>query len=163
MHQIGTLKVEPKGEREIKMTRVLDAPRDVVFDAYTKPELIRRWLYGTGWTVSVCDVDLRAGGKYRIVWRKESDGSEMGMGGVYREVVRPERLVNTEKFDEPWYPGEALLTTVLSKLDGKTTLEITMRYESPEARDAVLDSDMESGIAESYDRLERLVTAGKAR
>jgi uncharacterized protein YndB with AHSA1/START domain len=105
----GNLKVTAQGDREIVMTRVFDARRESIFDAYTKPELVKRWLgvFG-GWTLPVCEIDLRVGGKYRFVWRN-TDGRSMGMGGVYRDVVRPERLVNTEKFDDAWYPGESLI------------------------------------------------------
>ena len=160
MKNTGNLKVTARGDREIVMTRVFDAPRELVFDAYTKPELVKRWLgvFG-GWTLPVCEIDLRVGGKYRFVWRN-ADGSSMGMGGVYREIVRPDRLVNTEKFDDAWYPGEALITSVLVEKAGKTTLTVTMRYDSGEARDAVLRSPMEGGVAVSYDNLAELLASG---
>lgn len=142
------------------MTRVFDAPRRLLFDAHTKPELVKRWLLGPdGWSMPVCDIDLRVGGAYRYVWRRDSDGTEMGMGGVYREIAAPERLVATEKFDDPWYPGEAVDTTVLVEQDGKTTLTLTVRYESQEIRDAVLNSDMKRGVADSYDRLAKLLAS----
>ncbi|MEA2707544.1 MAG: hypothetical protein QOF78_145, partial [Phycisphaerales bacterium] len=97
----GQLKLTTPGERELVMTRTFDAPRKMVFDAFTKPELLKRWLLGPpGWSMPVCDVDLRVGGAYRYVWRKDSDGTEMGMGGVYREIIAPERVVATEKFDQ---------------------------------------------------------------
>src|SRR5205814_4345631 len=112
------------------------------------------WLLGPpGWSMPVCEIDLRVGGKYRYVWRQESDGTEMGMGGVYREIVVPERLVTTERFDEAWYPGEAVGTLVLVEQRGRTTVTQTMRYESREARDAVLKSGMEKGEAASDGRL----------
>ena len=153
----NTLKVSAAGDREIVITRAFDAPRNLVFDAHTKPELVRRWLLGPpGWTMPVCEIDLRVGGKYRYVWRNES-GTEMGMGGVFREIVRPERLVATELFDESWYPGEALDTSVFLEEDGKTTLTLTVLYESREARDGVLKSPMEQGMAIGYDRLEQLL------
>jgi len=107
----------------------------------------------------VCEIDLRVGGKYRYVWRKDSDGAEMGMGGVYREIVVPERLVTTERFDEAWYPGEAVGTLVLVEQRGRTTVTQTMLYESREARDAVLKSGMEKGVAASYDRLADLLAS----
>jgi len=152
-----TLQVTTPSEREIAMTRVFDAPRPLVFDAFTKPELIKRWLgVRGGWSMVVCEVDLRVGGKYRYVWRK-GDGPDMGMGGVYREVVRPERLVATELFDNPWYPGEGLDTTVMVEQEGRTTVTTTVRYESREIRDAVLASPMERGVAESYDKLAELL------
>ena len=81
----------------------------------------------------------------------------MGCGGVYREIVPPERLVHTEQFDNPWYPGESLITTVLDEQRGKTTLTATMLYESRDARDGILKSGMESGVAASYDRLAELL------
>ena len=154
----GTLQISTPSEREIVMTRVFDAPRRLVFDAWTKPELIKRWLgVRGGWAMVVCEVDLKVGGNYRFVWRKGLDGPEMGMGGVYREVVRPERLVATEAFDDPWYPGEAVDTTVLVEQNGQTTVTATVLYESQEIRDGVLKSGMERGVAESYDMLADLL------
>ncbi|MGH9863482.1 MAG: SRPBCC family protein [Candidatus Acidiferrales bacterium] len=163
MTDTKTLQVTARGEREIMMTRVFDAPRRLVFEAHTKPELLKRWLLGPpGWSMPVCEIDLKVGGKYRYVWRRDSDGKEMGMGGVYREIVPPERIVTTEKFDDPWYPGEALVTTVLVEEGGKTTLTCAMLLESLEARDAVLKSGMERGVAASYDRLAELLAASLA-
>jgi len=158
-----TLKLTTPSDREIAMTRVFDAPRQLVFDAHTKPDLVRQWLLGPpGWSMPVCEIDLRVGGKYRYVWRHDRDGTEMGMGGVYREIVPPERIVNTEKFDEAWYPGEAVDTLVLAERGGRTTLTLTVRYESRDARDAVLKSGMESGVAASYDRLAELLASTPA-
>jgi uncharacterized protein YndB with AHSA1/START domain len=160
MANTGTLQVTTPSDREIALTRVFDAPRRLVFDALTKPELLKRWLLGPdGWSMPFCEVDLRVGGRYRYVWRRDSDGSEMGMGGVFQEVAPPERLVATEKFDHAWYPGEALSTLVLTERGGKTTLTQTVRYESREARDGVLQSGMERGVAASYDRLETILAA----
>ena len=155
---MGQLKVTTPSDRELAMTRAFDAPRRLVFDAHTKPELVKRWLLGPpGWSMPVCEINLRVGGKYRYVWRRDADGTQMGMRGAYREIVAPERIVNTERFDEAWYPGEALNTLVLVENGGRTTLTQTMRYESREARDAVLKSDMESGVTASYDRLAELL------
>jgi uncharacterized protein YndB with AHSA1/START domain len=155
MKNSTTFTIRAQGDREIVVTRVFEAPRGLVFDAYTKPELVKRWLLGPdGWSMPVCEIDLRAGGKYRYVWRQGSGGKEMGMGGVYREVVRPERFVATEKFDEAWYPGEAVDTIVFTEQAGKTTLTQTILYDSRETRDAVLKSPMQKGMAMSYDRLE---------
>ena len=152
-----TFKIEPSGEQEIIMTRVFDAPRDLVFDALTKPEFVQQWLLGPpGWSMPVCQIDLRVGGAYRYVWRNE-DGREMGMGGKYTDVVRPERIVHTERFDEAWYAGESLNTWVLTERAGRTTLAVTMRYETRATRDEVLDSGMESGVATSYDRLDKIL------
>jgi len=164
MKRAATLQLTAPGEREIVMTRVFDAPRQLVFDAHTKPELVKRWLLGPpGWSMPVCEIDLRVGGKYRYVWRHDREGTEMGMGGVYREIVTPERIVNTERFDEAWYPGEAVDTLVLVERGGRTTLTLTLRYESREARDAVLKSGMESGVTASYDRLADLLASTPAR
>jgi len=160
---IGKLQVTTPSEREIAMTRVFDAPRSLVFDAWTKPELLRRWLgVRGGWTFAVCEVDLKVGGSYRFVWRGP-DGSEMAMGGVYREIVRPERLVATEKFDEPWYEGEALDTMVFVEHGGKTTATTTVLYASREVRDAVLKSPMDRGVSESYEKLDEVLASTPAR
>ena len=154
----GNLKLTTRGDREIVITRAFDAPRKLVFDAFTKPELVKQWLLGPdGWSMPVCEIDLKVGGKYRYVWRRDKDGTEMGMGGVYREIVAPERIVATEKFDQSWYPGEAVGTFVLVEQAGKTTLTQTILYESREARDGVLKSGMEKGIVASYDRLASLL------
>ncbi len=156
----GQLKLTTSGDRDLVMTRVFDAPRKLVYDAHTKPELVRQWLLGPpGWTMPVCEMDVRVGGKYRWVWRHDTNGTEMGMGGVYREVKAPERLVSTERFDDAWYPGESLNTLVLVEQGGRTTLTQTGRYESREARDAVIKSGMEKGVAASYDRLDDVLAA----
>lgn len=164
MNSAATLKLTTPTDREIVMTRVFAAPRTLVYDAHTKPELVRQWLLGPpGWSMPVCEMDVRVGGKYRWVWRRDRDGTTMGMGGVYREVVAPERLVTTERFDEAWYPGESLNTLALVEKAGRTTLTQTMRYESREARDAVIKSNMEQGVAASYDRLAELLASTMAR
>jgi uncharacterized protein YndB with AHSA1/START domain len=160
---VGKLQISTPSDRELAMTRVFDAPRSLVFDAWTKPELLKRWLgVRGGWTFAVCEVDLKVGGSYRFMWRGP-DGTEMGMGGVYREIVRPERLVATEKFDEAWYEGEALDTTTFIEQRGKTTATTTVRYASREVRDAVLKSPMERGVAESYDKLDEVLASTPAR
>src|SRR5258705_7948997 len=118
MTNIGLLEITTPSDREIAMTRVFNAPARLVFDAWTKPELIKQWLgVRAGWTMEVCDVDLKVGGAYRFVWR--GPGMTMGMGGLYREIAKPQRLVTTEKFDEAWYEGEALDTMVLTERDRK--------------------------------------------
>ena len=156
---LGQLQVTTPSEREIAMTRVFDAPRSLVFDAWTKPELLKRWLgVRGGWTFAVCEVDLRVGGSYRFVWRGPT-GAEMGMGGVYREIVRPERLVATEKFDDPWYEGDALDTTTFVERGGKTTATTTVLYASRAVRDAVLQTPMLTGVAESYDKMAEVLAS----
>lgn len=161
--KVGALEISTPTDRDIVMTRTFDAPRTMVWDALTKPELVRRWLGArNGWTMVTCDIDLRVGGRYRYLWRHDK-GTEMGMGGEYREVVQPERVVNTEKFDEAWYPGEAVETTVLTEKGGRTTLTATVRYESKEARDGVIAGPMAEGVAESYDNLEALLASAPSR
>lgn len=163
MSDTGTLKITAPGDREIVMTRVFDAPRHLVFDAFTKPELVRQWLLGPpGWTMPVCEIDLRVGGKYRYVWR-HANGNQMGMGGVYQEVVPPERMVATEQFDESWYPGGAVGTIVLTEQSGKTTVTQTVLYESRAAREAVLKSPMEHGVTAGYNRLAELLESLKGQ
>ena len=125
----GKLQVTTPSDREIAMIRVFDAPRRLVYDALTKPELVRRWLgvFG-GHTMSVCEIDLKVGGKYRYVWTSPK-GGDMGMGGVFTEIVPQQRIVTTEKFDESWYPGEAVDTTALDEREGRTTVTVSVRYE----------------------------------
>ena len=159
MTDTRTLQVTTPSDLEVTITRDFHAPRQLVFDALTQPELIRQWLgiHGT-WRWVVCDVDLRVGGGYRYVWRN-AKGREMAMGGTFLEIKAPERLVNTELFDDPWYPGEGHATAVLTERDGWTTLSSTVRAESREARDTILRSDMDSGVSAAYDTLDRLLAA----
>ena len=154
MKNTGTLQVTTPSEREIVLTRVFDAPRSLVYDALTKPELLKRWFGPRGWSLVVCEVDLRVGGAWRFVLRGP-DGKDMGMRGVYRELVPPDRSVHTESFDD--YPGESVVTTVLVEQGGKTTLTGTILYPSKEIRDIVIASGMEHGAAESHDRLAELL------
>ena len=154
MKNTGTLKVTLPTEREIVMTRVFDAPRRLVFDALTMPELFKRWFGPRGWSLVVCEIDLKVSGARRSVLRGPG-GKEMGMRGVYQEIVPPERLVSSESFDD--YSGESLNTLVLSEEDGKTTFTITVQYASREIRDAVIKSGMEHGAAECYDKLAEML------
>ncbi len=162
MKNPGKLEITTPTDREIAMTRVFDAPRRLVYDAFTKPELVRRWLLGPdGWTMPVCEIDLRVGGRYRYLWRK-AGVPDMGMGGVFREIVPPERIVATEAFDDPWYEGEALDTTEFEEKGGRTTVTITMLLESKEVRDAVLKSGMERGMEAGYGRLDEILASQTA-
>ncbi|MEO8067239.1 MAG: SRPBCC family protein [Flavobacteriales bacterium] len=148
------VEIVPNGDRAILITRTFMAPRALVFDAMTKADMMLNWFHGApGWTLVVCEIDLRVGGTYRWVWRN-SAGDEMGMGGVYKEVVRPERLVTTEKFDQAWYPGEAVGTLVLTEEGGKTLMSLTVEYESPAARDGVLAVEMGDEMEVGYARLD---------
>ena len=161
MDQPKTLKVTTPSDREIVMTRVFNAPRRLVFEAYTKPEFLKRWLLGPpGWEMVVCQVATKPGDRYRYEWRN-AKGTQFGTGGVCREFVPPERMVHTEAMDG--CPGESLTTLVLTEQDGKTTLTLTLLFESKELRDTALKSGMERGVAASFDRLETMLAAGEVR
>jgi uncharacterized protein YndB with AHSA1/START domain len=152
-----SLEVTTPSDREITMTRVFDADCGQVFEAYTNPELVRRWLLGPhGWTMPVCEIDLKIGGTFRYVW-SAPDKTDLAMRGVYKEIIRPERIDHTESFDEDCEGGEALVTTTFSQCGCKTAVTTTVRYSSREVRDAILNSGMEQGVAASYDRLEQML------
>ncbi len=157
MNNPGSLTIVARGDREVVITRMFNAPRHLVFDAMTRPDLLKRWfgVFG-GWSLAVCEVDLRAGGSYRYVWRGPA-GEEMAMGGIHREVVRPERIVATQLFDQDWTGGEAVGTMVLTENEGRTMLTNTVVYASREARDAVLQSPMEQGMTAGYANLDALL------
>jgi uncharacterized protein YndB with AHSA1/START domain len=153
----GQLDITTPSEREITMAWVFDAPRRLVFDAWTRPELLQRWLLGPpGWSMPVCEVDLRVGGRYRYVWRSP-DGAEMGMGGVHRELAPPERLVCTQLFDQDWTGGETLGTLVLAEEGGRTTVTNTVRYPSQAVRDAALATGMARGVEAGFLRLDEVL------
>jgi uncharacterized protein YndB with AHSA1/START domain len=139
-------------DREVVMTRVVEAPRRLVWEAWTSPEHLPHWLLGPeGWTMPVCEVDLRPGGAWRFAWR-HTDGREMEMRGVYREVAPPERLVSTESWGGDW--PETLNTLILTEEDGKTTITQRVLYASKEVRDAALQTGMKEGVSSSFDRLD---------
>jgi uncharacterized protein YndB with AHSA1/START domain len=146
----SALIVTTPSDREIVLTRVFDAPRRLVFEAWTKPEHLLRWFGPRSCPLVACDMDFRPGGAWRFVLRGP-DGKDMGMRGVYREITPHERLISTESFDD--YPGESRKTMTFVERDGKTTLTTTVLYPSKENRDAVIRSGMEHGAGETYDRL----------
>jgi len=150
-----TFKVTTPSDREIVLTRLFDAPRALVFEAMTKPEHIRRWWgnLGDGYSVPVCEVDLRPGGAWRFVNRHPRGDAEFY--GVYREINPPERVVFTEIF-APFPDAESVVTSVLTEERGKTRLTATCLYPSQEVRDMVLQTGMEKGAAVSYDRLDEV-------
>lgn len=150
-HSDGAMTLTTPSDREVVMTRVLDAPRRLVFDAWTNPEHVPHWMLGPeGWTMPVCEIDLRPGGAWHFVWR-HSDGREMEMRGAYQEVTPPERLVSTESWGGDW--PDTLNTLTLTEEDGKTTITQRVLYPSKEARDAALQTGMKDGASESLDRL----------
>jgi len=156
MNRSNTFKVSTPGDYEIVMVRDFEAPAEMVFDALTKPDLVKRWLLGPpGWTMPVCEIDLRVGGSWRYVWRSEEKGCEFGMHGEYREILRPHRIVHTEFFGE----GESLVISSLASEGDTTTLTMTMRFNSRAERDQTLETGMADGVAASYDRLDDIVSA----
>lgn len=154
------LQLTTPSPREIVITRQVDAPRHLVFKAYTTPELLKRWMGPREWEMAVCEIDLRVGGRYKYVWRGP-DGMEMGMGGVFREVVRPERVVSTESFIPAMYPGEAQGTLTLTEQNGVTTVTIAMVYPTQEVRDLMLQTPMEEGMNMGFARLDELAASSK--
>jgi len=152
-----TLKVTTPTDKEIVVTRVVDAPRRLVFEAWTNPKYVAQWMLGpAGWTMPVCEIDLRLGGKWHFIWRR-ADGAEMEMHGVYQEIDPPERLVSTESWGGPW--PETLNTLTLADENGKTTITVTILYPSKQARDAALQTGMKDGMAASFDRLADLAAS----
>lgn len=157
MTKTETLKLTTPTDRDAVITRVVDAPRGMVFDAYTKPELLQRWMLGPpGWTMPVCEIDLRVGGKYRYEWRS-AEGETMGMGGTFTEVVPPVRLVATQVFDQDWTSGETIVSTDIAEKNGKSTITTTIRFASREARDAALQTGMTTGMEAGFERMEELL------
>lgn len=155
----NTLTVTTLGDRGLVIERTFNAPRAIVFEALTQPELLKRWLLGPpGWTMTECESDLTVGGNFRHVWR-HSDGKQMAMCGQYREIVPPERIVRTERFEFGCDPqaGEQLSTLTLTEEDGHTRMTITVAFPSQEARDGAIASGMERGAAASYDRLAEVI------
>lgn len=137
---------------EIVLSRVVDAPRARVWDACTRPEHVPHWFGPRGWTLPVCEIDLRPGGARRLVSRRR-DGTELGINGLYREIVPPERLTYTEWYDhDPEDLGELLVTFIFSDGDGRTTITARNLYRAKEARDLEL-ARVPQGFSESFDRL----------
>ena len=156
------LEVTTPSDLEIVMTRTFDAPRHLVWDAMTKPELIRRWLYAPeGWTMTVCEGDAKVGGKFRWAWNGPDNKPALAIWGVNKEVVPPEKVVHTESMamGDGVPLGELLATVVLSERDGKTHLRMTLLFPSKEARDGALASGMERGVAAGYDKLDGILAA----
>ncbi|MFN2565540.1 MAG: SRPBCC family protein [Gemmatimonadaceae bacterium] len=150
-NRAGTTITTPS-DREVVITRVVNAPRRLVWEAWTNPEHVPHWMLGPeGWTMPVCEIDLRPGGSWHFVWRR-ANGTEMAMHGSYREVTPPERLVATESWGGDW--PETINTLALSEKQGKTTITQTILYPSKQARDAALRTGMKDGMEQSFDRLD---------
>jgi uncharacterized protein YndB with AHSA1/START domain len=151
-----SFKVSTPSDEEIRLTRLFDAPRQLVFEAMTKPEHVRRWWgrLGDGYSVPVCEIDLRVGGKWRFV--NQHPQGQATFRGEYREIAPPGRLVFTETMEPHPEPG-SVVTAIFTEESGKTRLTVTARYPSAEVRNIVLGTGMEKGAGISYDRLEDLV------
>ena len=150
-------------EREVKVTRSFRAPRALVYRAYTEPQLVQRWLLGPpGWSMPVCEMDVRVGGRYRWRWRSDQDGSEFGFAGTFREVQPASRLVHTEAYDPGTVGGgfpdkDAIVTVSFTEEAGVTTVTTLIDFGSKEARDAAIATGMTDGMEQSYQLLDRLL------
>ena len=159
MKPVNPLIIQTDNDLEVVIIREFDAPRDLLYRCHTEADLVRQWLLGPpGWTMPVCEIDARVGGKYRYVWKQDS-GAEMGMGGLFRVIVRPERIVNTQLFDQDWTGGETVGTMTLTESNGRTTLHNVVVYASKEARDGALMTGMTDGMQMSYQQLDALLDA----
>ncbi len=152
-----TLKITTPSDLEIAMTRVFDAPRHLVFDAMTTPEHVRRWLGSAEYPMTGCEIDLRVGGAYRFTMRSPG-GGDLTLQGIYRELVRPERVVFIERILMPGFTSdEYQVTSTFVESGGRTTLTTTILHQTKENRDGHLNSGIEKGVAPAYDRIAELV------
>ena len=161
----AAVKVTTPSDREILITRTFNAPRELVWKTLSDPELLKRWLFGPpGWTMTTCEEDQRPGGSFCWAW-SGPDNAEMVMSGVYREVVPPERVVRTERFEIgcPPQDGEQVATMVLAEQNDKTLLTLSIIYPSKEARDGALQSGMDRGLEAGYERLEQILTEEQSK
>jgi uncharacterized protein YndB with AHSA1/START domain len=150
-------------DREVKVTRSFKAARPLVYRAYTDPELVRRWLLGPpGWSMPVCEMDVRVGGRYRWRWRTDENGDEFGFSGTYREVQAPSKIVHTEAYEPGTvgggYPGnEAIVSVTFAEDAGVTTMTTLIDFGSREGRDAAVKTGMTDGMEQSYQLLDKLL------
>ncbi|HMJ04145.1 MAG TPA: SRPBCC family protein [Conexibacter sp.] len=160
MASSGTAKVTLPADDQILITREFDAPKHLVYEAWTTPELVKRWWSGKRGTVTLAEIDLRVGGRWRYVMTAGEGGFEVGFHGEYRELVPNERIVSTEVFeglpDHGIPGGESLNTLTLTEVDGRTTLAVHVQHRSKEDRDGHINSGMEGGMQESMDALEQV-------
>jgi uncharacterized protein YndB with AHSA1/START domain len=152
-----TLSVTTPSDREIVLTRTFNAPRQLVWDAVTKAEHVKRWYGCAALTFATCEIDLRVGGSYRYTMRTP-DGVEHTMTGVYREIAAPERIVHTERYETTGFTSpDALVTMTLTEQGGRTRLQSVILHQNKESRDGHLNAGMENGARETFDRLEALL------
>jgi uncharacterized protein YndB with AHSA1/START domain len=157
MTSSGTAKVTLPTDEQILITREFDAPKHLVYKAWTTPELVKRWWSGHRGSMTIAEIDLRVGGMWRYVM-VANGGFEVAFHGEYREIVPNERIVNTEVY-EPMPEGEALNVVTFTEVDGRTTLELLVETPSKEVRDAIIDSGMEVGMQEQMDLLEEIAVS----
>lgn len=151
---MSDMTLKPQGDREIVVVRSFNAPRDLVFDAFSKPDLVKRWMLGSeGWSMPVCRIDFRVGGKGRYEWKSPDGQHSMVLSAEFVEISRPERIVHREVFDGTPVPVESVITSTFVETAGRTTLTMVIRYPSPEVRDFMLKSGMEQGMALGFKRL----------
>jgi uncharacterized protein YndB with AHSA1/START domain len=161
---IDKAQVTLPSDREVRVARSFKAPRPLVYRAYTEPDLVRRWLLGPpGWSMPVCEMDVRVGGRFQWRWRSEEKGSEFGFSGTYREVLPTSRIVHTEAYEPGTvgggYPGpEAIVTVTFTEDSGVTTVTTLIDFGSKESRDAAVATGMTGGMEQSYQLLDRLLT-----
>lgn len=162
------LEVTMPSDREVRVVRSFSAPRELVWDAHTKPELVRKWMLGPdGWSMPVCEMDVRLGGSYRWRWKNDQDGKEFGFFGKFTEVNKPARLAHEETFDPgdiggPMSTEPALVSNQFDEKNGVTTLVVTMRFPSKEARDGAVSTGMTDGMEMGYARLDAMFRAQAA-
>jgi uncharacterized protein YndB with AHSA1/START domain len=160
---IDKAQVALPSDREVKVTRSFKAPRALVYRAYTEPEILRRWLLGPpGWSMPVCEMDVRVGGRFRWRWKSDQDGSEFGFSGTFREVQPSSKLVHTEAYEPGTvggeYPGnDAIVTVTFAEDEGVTTVTTLIDFGSKEARDNAVATGMTDGMEQSYQLLDRLL------
>lgn len=164
MTTINKVQVSLPSDTQVRVTRDFKAPRKLVWQAHTDPKLFQRWIGGyPGWSMPVCEMDVRTGGKYRWRWRSDEDGKEFGFHGDYREVEAPGKIVNAEYYDPGTLGGAmpandpAIIRTTFTEKNGVTTLVMLMDYGSKEARDAAVSTGMTDGMETSYERLDTLL------
>jgi len=155
------LTITTPGDRDIVVVREFDAPRDLVFLCYSKPELLRRWYGMPDWTTFVCDIDFRVGGRYRI-GQRSPDGYELASQGVYTGIVEPERIDQTEYYDDDWTKGGSVNSVVFTEKGGRTTTTLTVTYSSPEARAAAAATPMATGMEIGFKRLDAVLAEEQA-
>ena len=153
----GTAKVTLPADEQILITREFDAPKHLVYKAFTTPELVKRWWHANRGEMTVAEIDLRVGGKWRYVMVADGD-FEVGFHGEYREIVPNERIVSTEVY-EGMPDAEAVNTMTLTEAEGRTTLEILVQHASKEHRDAHIESGMEAGMQDAMDLLEEVAVS----